>query len=543
MKLILFEFLLGFKKPGAAMIVVYLTCLGCSDNMNKSGTLWAPFLEWSLNNTKYTGNPFDVSATVTFTHETSGEQRKTEMFYDEDDTWKFRFSGTRTGKWIFKTISKNPDLNGKSGTITISPNHNSTIKGFVAHVGNKWARQIDEGEQLKAFVPNFVQAFGSMFRRPEFTDTLLDEKIRIFFDDHGFNGFYIFGGGAYWVDYDCIYSIYRGGNFGSTDKRNPDPRTFRSIEKLISRTHAAGGLVHIWCYGDGERQQDPTSAWGDDGARTEGERRLLRYIAARLGPLPGWIMGYGFDVPETATPDDLRGWGNYLRGHMGWKHYLTARNKAMPGGLNYEMCEPPAIPYTLWPEADFFSRGNMNWDYNTAAQAIDFDKNVPHSLDERFMLDRVGKVKDDPGKKNKSGYWNAANHIKGLWAFTMAGGISALWSGAELWEDSAGYEQPYRNQIKTFSLFWENRFLNNLQRANELTNGWALQDSYSNYIFYKDSTTSIRMDLSKIKVSQPAIAIDTQNSYKEINLEKLEPIEQIWQAPYLSTWVVAVGKF
>jgi hypothetical protein len=51
------------------------------------------------------------------------------------------------------------------------------------------------------------------------------------------------------------------------------------------------------------------------------------------------------------------------------------------------------------------------------------------------------------------------------------------------------------------------------------------------------------MDLSKMKVSQPAIAIDTQNSYKEINLEKLEPMEQIWQAPYLSTWAVAVGKF
>ena len=76
----------------------------------KKGKLWVPGLKWELKNSLYSGNPFDLVATVTFRHESGMETRETEMFYDGDDIWEFRFLGTRTGRWTFYTASKDPEI-------------------------------------------------------------------------------------------------------------------------------------------------------------------------------------------------------------------------------------------------------------------------------------------------------------------------------------------------------------------------------------------------------------------------------------------------
>ena len=53
------------------------------------------------------------------------------------------------------------------------------------------------------------------------------------------------------------------------------------LELLITKVHAAGGLVHIWAWGDEARRWTPVR-WGKNG---KVDKRLQRYIAARLGPL------------------------------------------------------------------------------------------------------------------------------------------------------------------------------------------------------------------------------------------------------------------
>ena len=130
-----------------------------SASLDRTGTLWSPYIEWSLDNPSYTGNPFDLLATVTFTHNGSGEIRKTEMFYDGGTTWKFRFTGTHTGTWTFTTQSSDPDLNNLSGSVTVNANPNQNVKGFMTKIGNKWARQIGENNEREAFTPQFRLAF------------------------------------------------------------------------------------------------------------------------------------------------------------------------------------------------------------------------------------------------------------------------------------------------------------------------------------------------------------------------------------------------
>jgi len=93
----------------------------------RRATMWL-CEEWSLGNPSCDGNPFDVVARVTFSHAGSDETRTTRMFYAGDDTWTFRFTGTRPGEWRVTTASGDPELNGHSSTITVRPNPDPRIK-------------------------------------------------------------------------------------------------------------------------------------------------------------------------------------------------------------------------------------------------------------------------------------------------------------------------------------------------------------------------------------------------------------------------------
>jgi hypothetical protein len=158
-------------------------------------TMWSPTLEWTLKNDSYEGNPFDLVAKVTFTHESGKETRLTEMFYAGADTWKFRFTGTRTGKWTFITKSGDSDLDGKSGTVTIRANNeDAEIYGFMTHHvgpdGTKWARFAGSDGSKEAFVPQLVMYRDKpkeYHNRPK----VVDADIKEFIDKHGFTGFHL----------------------------------------------------------------------------------------------------------------------------------------------------------------------------------------------------------------------------------------------------------------------------------------------------------------------------------------------------------------
>ena len=83
---------------------------------------------------------------------------------------------------------------------------------------------------------------------------------------------------------------------------------------------------HLWTWGDEQRNMTP-ARWGING---NVDKRLQRYIGARLGPLPGWTMGYGFDLDEWVKVSELDVWRDYMHDHLGWPHLLGGR----PAGPN-----------------------------------------------------------------------------------------------------------------------------------------------------------------------------------------------------------------
>ncbi|UCF15812.1 MAG: DUF5060 domain-containing protein, partial [Phycisphaerales bacterium] len=119
----------------------------------RTGVMWE-CMEWTAKGGEHSGNPFDVLATATFTHANTGRKLTTEMFYDVDDTLRFRFTGTRSGRWTFRTSSDVPDLDGHTGTVIVTENPDRNIKGFLTHVGNKYAIQVTDETDLRGYLFN-----------------------------------------------------------------------------------------------------------------------------------------------------------------------------------------------------------------------------------------------------------------------------------------------------------------------------------------------------------------------------------------------------
>ena len=239
-------------------------------------------------------------------------------------------------------------------------------------------------------------------------------------------------------------------------------------------------------------------------------------------------MGYGFDLWEWASESQLQGWHNYMHAHMGWSHYLGARSQ------KNELSQ-------LYEGMDYSSYEQHRPDYNKYVETIEARPSKPSFSEDRFRVRDEGRDKD----------YNMEDTRRGLWDSTMAGGIANIWghllnspsSGAPSGGEASGpYPKP--EWIKTWAEFFDGRFLRDMVRANSITNGVCLKHpNNTQFVFYKESTSSIQMNLTTMSGAQRAVAVDAKLPYLEIDMGKLTASEHTWIAPYDSDWAIAVGEF
>jgi len=473
--------------------------------------LWSPTLEWTLKNPSHDGNPFDLIAKVTFTHKGGEEERVTEMFYAGEDAWKFRFTGTWVGEWTLTTqadgrngTTKDDDLHGREGTVIVKTNPSPNATGFLTNVGNKYAVQDGEGK-LRG-------VSHQVYQNGDGVEAIFNWKTTKKLSDATQRDVDLYLDLAERAGFDSIFDTVahrwlKDGAIGHNQHNsvNPDLNTFAALDMIITRTHARGKVAHLWAWGDEARKWTPHGLPG--GINGKVDRRLQRYIAARLGPLPGWTMGYGFDLQEWVNEDQVGAWAKYMHEHMGWRHLLMARGRSHP-------------------ELDVISYSGCGHSYEDAVRNLESDPKRPHHFGERDGYLRNNYHTMD---------WTRRH----LWQYTIAGGHSGHWG---TWR--RGYPNP--EQPHTHRTFWneKRRLTLDMSPANELTDGYALATpGREHYVFYKEDTENITMDLSGMTGPQPAVAVDTTKAYREITIGPLKPGEHTWQAPHKSDWAIAVGTF
>jgi len=477
-------------------------------------TMWAPCLEWSIENPSFSGNPFDVVASATFTHEDTGATHTTEMFYAGTNTWAFRFTGDRLGRWSFITRSVDADLDGHRGNVTVAGNSDPGIQGFLTHVGNRFAIQCRDAEDLRGFLFN-VYMNGHLVDYtdlPKLADPAVADGLM---RDARHNGF------------DIVFLILNHNwlRLGTArhDQHNsvsPDLRTFDILDGLITQAHERGMRWHFWAWGDESRRWTPIGLPG--GVNGSVDRRLQRYIAARLGPLPGWSMGYGFDLVEWTTTSGRNGWAEFLHERMGWDHLLCTRGFRLAGTRNN------IVSYSGFGGRDLSTTRFGPTDYQEVVRHFEVYPDSPSFYEERHSYLRKGFKLDMDGTRRLR-WWQA-----------MAGGIGGFYGFYE----SSPHPYPDPEQLRTARDFWRGRFLLDMIRANGLTDGWCLRTpDAKSFVFYKEHATSIRVDLSSAPGPLPAVAVDASREYKEADLGTLGPRLQTVELPRISDWAIAVGGF
>lgn len=496
-----------------------------------TGTQWHPYYEWKIKNRSFKGNPFDVEGHTVFYHDKTGQSIKVPMFYDRENTWKFRFTGTETGTWTLETFSEDEELNGWTGQITINKNPDKKAHGFMRAFGKKWGWQGTE----EAFIPQYVMAKQPLaYLKADSTVniTLVEQDIEEFIDEHGFTGFHLPVKGKWFAGH------------------NPDPHIYQVVETIIEKIHQRGGSCHIWLWGSGSDKEEGEGPSGIVGApMNEVDQRNLRYLAARLGPLPGWSMGYGYDVENGwATQEELDAWKIFLEEHMGWDHFLGARVGYDEKGLFAVSPRPPRPPhdehyrapvgdeYTTWLGGDYIGYTSYRPLYDRYVEVLKHHPEKPSFEEDRFRL-------RDSKKWNYKDY-NEDLTRRGLWHSALAGGVANIWGNllpSANQEGSRPY--PIKHLIKTYGLFFENRFKKEMLSEKKGEVLCLKTPDHKNMIFYQEDTDEVNMNLQNMPSDMPAIAVDTRKKYQEINIGPISAKEHSWKAPYLSDWAIAVGKF
>ncbi len=510
--------------------------------------------EWSVENPSWTGNPFDVVAVAEFEHGPTGNLRKTELFYAGDNTWKFRFTGTRGGAWRFRTRSEDPELDGHAGQVLVGARASRDAKGFLTNVGNKYAIMVEDEDDLEGYVYQVYmnqQDFEQQYRHesrilgdpgragliPEYWNDTRDNGFDIYF----FAVFYSwFKMGALSID------DFEGGDDPELDE--PDMATFTMLEQAIRYAYERGGRTHIWAWGDDDRRQTPNHL--GDGFRGERHRRLLRYIAARLGPMPGWSMNFGFDTIEMPeAEDDGAWWAAQLNGLMGWPHILTSRGWDDEAFGAHSYAGFGGAPY------DLMTTNQGPASYAEILEDMQARDDRPHIYEERHTYNRWQcwpHSVADPNRLDETGCRRL------IWRETMAGGMGGFFGhfsdrfnayGPFDSDGPCGYHpESLKRAFRTHREFWNNgRLALDMRPDNDRISGakgyCLVSDVNTQYIVFVEDSDTVTIDLTGMPGKLAVMAVDAKAAYQEKLLDSVEAGVHTFDLDDVSDWVIAIGSF
>jgi hypothetical protein len=476
------------------------------------------------------------------------------MFYTGDDTWKLRFTPTRTGLWTFSTASADADLTGHTGSIQVAPRADSRVTGFLTGAGNKYAVMTEDVDHLEGYVYQVFMNQQDFEQQHEHPTRILGHPDRAtliedYWTDTQANGFNVYF-------FAVFYSWFRMGALSiddfsgraDPDLDQPDPALFDTLERAIAHAWERGGRTHIWAWGDNDRKQTPN--YLADGFRGQRHRRLIRYMAARLGPLPGWSMNFGFDTIEMPNAEaDGAWWADEMNRTMGWPHILTSRGWEDDSFGANSYAGFGGHPYDL----ETTDKGPK--DYEEIRQDLAAHPDRPGIYEERHTYNRWKcwpHHVDDPKRLNEVGCRRL------IWWQTMAGGMGGFFGhfserfnayGPFNPEGPCGYyPRSLKRAFRTHREFWrDGRLKLSMAPDNRRVRGAGghclVTADKAHFVFFVEDTNSVTLDLTGMPGEQSLVLVDARAGYAELDRGTLAAGVHKIALGRVSDWALAVGRF
>ncbi|WFU04428.1 DUF5060 domain-containing protein (plasmid) [Rhizobium sp. CB3171] len=242
------------------------------------------------------GNPYlDAAFDAVFSQ--NSREIRVPGFYDGDGVYRVRFMPDNEGEWSFRTRSKTPELDGKTGSLTATKpsqgNHGPV------RVRNKFHFAYADGKPFLSFGTTcYAWTHQPLEMQAQTLDTLKKarfNKIRmgVFPKDYPYN-----------VN-EPLHPCFEKGADGKEDFDRPNPVLFRHFERQVAALCELGIEADIIMF-------HPYDRWGYADMSAEQDFRYVAYLAARLAAYRNvwWALANEYDFLLDTKP--MVQWDRYF---------------------------------------------------------------------------------------------------------------------------------------------------------------------------------------------------------------------------------------
>jgi hypothetical protein len=263
------------------------------------------------------GNPFtEVELAARFTH--ADRVVTARGFYDGGGSYKVRFMPEDVGEWRYETTSNRPELNGKTGTLTVTE-----------------PAKDNHGPVRVAHTFHFAYADGTPFRELGTTcyawvhqGDALEEQTLQTLAGAPFNKirFCVFPKNYDWNKNEPVYYPFEGTPPNKWDFTRFNPEFFRHFEKRLAQLRALGIEADIILFHPYDRGR-----WGFDRMDAASDDRYLRYVVARFAAYRNvwWSMANEFDFMREKKPADWDRYFQIVQADDPYQHLRSIHNGSM----------------------------------------------------------------------------------------------------------------------------------------------------------------------------------------------------------------------
>lgn len=313
--------------------------------------------ELSFVNSSWSGNPFDLEFNVQLISP-SGREINYFGFYAGDNVWKIFFMPNETGRWRYKTLCSDSDLNDKEGKFVCVK---SGRRAPLVSLGKQWRLETGEGYFPLIWAPTTTDGTQWGFRGARCDDKIIQDAL--FFSSEVVKA-NLLGIGELVVAPVGWAKSWPQSALPYVKGKEGDEFYIPFWDELNAKLDAAAILnmgAYLMIFGDDEMNPDRYGIT----SYSDKEKRIFRYIVARLACYPNVLWDTGIDIGEYRNDKWISYFAQWFLQNDPWQHPVSSRSGGGSGGIM-----PARGTYFSTGGADLPSRKELLQQLNTSQTPI-----------------------------------------------------------------------------------------------------------------------------------------------------------------------------